>query len=323
MADPKSQAAGPASGRVVASHGRRVLLEDAAGRRLPCRLFGRDLKVVCGDGVSWLAADTEGAEGLVVAVEPRRTVLSRLNLGGHAEPIVANLDRLVAVLAPAPAADLELCDRYLAAAEWAGIEAAVVLNKRDLPGATDPGLRRALEVYASLGYDVVTTSKREAGGVDALARLLERGTSVLVGQSGVGKSSLTNLLVPGTDSAVSTLSTGTGEGRHTTTASILYRLPGGGELIDSPGVRDFSPPLPAPRDVASGFREITAAGRGCRFPDCHHRGEPGCAVEASAGAGDIDARRLASYRRLLRLAEEFAGRTRTRGPSRPGRGVRR
>ena len=146
---------------------------------------------------------------------------------------------------------------------------------------------------------------------------------MLVGQSGVGKSSLTNRLVPGIDAAVQELSSGTQEGRHTTTASVLYRLPGGGELIDSPGVRDYAPPLPAPRDVASGFREIAAAGRRCRFPDCHHRGEPGCAVEPAAAAGELDGRRLSSYRQLLRLAEEFAARARTKGPPRPGRGVRR
>jgi ribosome biogenesis GTPase len=242
---------------------------------------------------------------------------------GGSEPVVANLDQLVAVIAPVPAADLELCDRYLAAAEWAGLDAAVVLNKRDLPASADAALRHGLEVYRALGYAVATASKREAGGADELAALLSRGTSVLVGQSGVGKSSLTNLLVPGIEAAVREVSRGSGEGRHTTTASALYRLPGGGELIDSPGVRDFAPPLPAPRDVASGYREIAAAGTGCRFPDCRHRGEPDCEVAAAAAAGRIDGRRLASYRQLLRLAEEFAQRARSRGPPRPGRGVRR
>jgi ribosome biogenesis GTPase len=323
MRTPEPQPADTAPGRIVASHGRRVLLEDSAGRRLPCRLLGRDLKVVCGDRVRWRKAEAEGADGFVVAVEPRRTVLSRLNAAGRSEPIVANLDRLVAVLAPVPAADLDLCDRYLAAAEWAGLAAAVVLNKRDLPEASAPALTRALDVYRRLGYAVATASKREPDGVDELARLLSRGTSVLVGQSGVGKSSLTNRLVPGIEAAVQELSRGTREGRHTTTAAVLYPLPGGGELIDSPGVRDFAPPLPAPRDVASGFREIAAAGAACHFPDCRHRGEPGCAVQPAAAAGRIDARRLASYRQLLGLAEEFAARARTKGPPRPGRGVRR
>lgn len=312
MREREAPQAEPEPGRVMASHGRRVLLEDAGGRRLPCRLYGRDLKVVCGDRVRWQRARAEGAEGLVLAVEPRGTELARLNALGHGEPVVANLTRLVAVLAPVPPPDLELCDRYLAAAAWAGLDAAIVLNKRDLPAA-GPALAAALAVYRRLGYPVVSASKREEDGVADLAALLAGGCSVLVGQSGVGKSSLTNRLVPGIDAAVQEISRGTREGRHTTTASTLYRLPGGGELIDSPGVRDFAPPLPAPREVASGFREIDAAGRDCRFPDCRHRGEPGCAVERAAAAGRIDARRLASYRHLLRLAEEFEVRARARG----------
>ena len=137
--------------------------------------------------------------------------------------------------------------------------------------------------------------------------------SVLVGQSGVGKSSLINLLVPGVEAEVREISRATEEGRHTTTASALYRLPGGGDLIDSPGVRDFSPPLPPPRDVASGFRELTAAAVDCRFPDCRHAGEPGCAVDPLVAAGRISARRLSSYRHLLRLAGQVEDRRRTSG----------
>jgi len=145
-----------------------------------------------------------------------------------------------------------------------------------------------------------------------------------VGQSGVGKSSLINLLVPGVEAEVQEISRASEEGRHTTTASALYRLPGGGDLIDSPGVRDFAPPLPAPRDVASGFRELSAAGRDCRFPDCRHLGEPGCAVEPLVAAGRVSRRRLASYRQLYRLACDMEQKIRSggRSGSRPRRGGR-
>jgi ribosome biogenesis GTPase len=129
-----------------------------------------------------------------------------------------------------------------------------------------------------------------------------------VGQSGVGKSSLTNALVPGVEAAVADVSRASETGRHTTSTSSLFALPSGGELIDSPGVRDFAPPLPAPRDVAGGFREIAAAAAGCRFRDCLHRAEPGCAISAQAAAGTIAPRRLESYRGLLALAEAMAGR---------------
>ncbi len=316
------------AGRIVAAHGRRVVVEDDGGSQYPCSLFGRRLDVVCGDRVRWIEEDVEGAEGLVVEVLPRRSELSRINLSGEPERVVANLDQLVAVLAPVPAPDLELCDRYLAAAEWAGLSAAVVLNKDDLPGAGEPALQRELETYRRIGYTVASASKRREGGADELQRALQGRTSVLVGQSGVGKSSLINLLVPGVEAAVQEISRATEEGRHTTTAAALYHLPGGGELIDSPGVRDFSPPLPAPRDVASGFRELAELATECRYPDCRHAGEPGCVVDARVAVGEVSSRRLASYRQLLKLAAEIEEKLRSTGrsrggPPRRGRRVRR
>jgi ribosome biogenesis GTPase len=165
-----------------------------------------------------------------------------------------------------------------------------------------------LEDYARIGYAVVRASKRLPGGTDALRLRLAGATSVLVGQSGVGKSSLTNALVPGVEAAVADVSRASETGRHTTSTASLYALPSGGELIDSPGVRDFAPPLPAAREVAGGFREIGRLAGGCRFRDCLHRAEPGCAVAAALDAGEITARRLESYRSLLGLAEEMARR---------------
>ena len=316
------------AGRIVAAHGRRVVVEDEDGGRRPCRLFGRRLDVVCGDRVRWVEEDVEGAEGLVVEVLPRRSELSRISLSGEGERVVANLDQLVAVLAPVPAPDFPLCDRYLAAAEWAGLEAAVVLNKDDLPAAGDPALERELDTYRRLGYPVTRASKRRDGGAEGLRQLLQGRTSVLVGQSGVGKSSLINLLVPGVEAAVQEISRASEEGRHTTTAAALYHLPGGGELMDSPGVRDFSPPLPPARDIASGFRELAGLAVECRYPDCRHAGEPGCVVESRVAAGEVSPRRLASYRQLLGLAGEVEERLRTSGrlrggPPRRGRRVRK
>jgi ribosome biogenesis GTPase len=272
------------------------------------RLQGRRLAVVCGDHVRWAPAHTEGGAGIIAEVLPRRTELVRVNLRGEREPVAANLTQLVAVVAPAPGPDFGLCDRYLAAAEWAGLKACIVANKSDLPDA-DGRVAAGLEVLARLHYPVVHASKHAADGAAALARSLAGETSVLVGQSGVGKSSLTNLLVPGVAAAVDEVTRASESGRHTTTTSSLYQLPTGGELIDSPGVRDFAPPLPAPREVAGGYREIAALAGSCRFRDCLHRLEPGCAVAAAVQAGAIAARRLVSYRQLLGQAEDFARRT--------------
>ncbi|HEU4517129.1 MAG TPA: ribosome small subunit-dependent GTPase A [Steroidobacteraceae bacterium] len=294
-------------GRVVASHGRDAVVADAAGLRVHCRLHGRRLSVVCGDRVHWSAASTEGGGGVIRELLPRRNCLSRIDARGTPEAVASNLSQLVAVLAPVPAPDLGLCDRYLAAAEWNGLAACVVANKCDLADG-DGSLDAALEDYARIGYSVVRASKRLAGGADALRQKLAGTTSVLVGQSGVGKSSLTNVLVPGVEAAVADVSRASETGRHTTSTSSLYSLPSGGELIDSPGVRDFAPPLPPVRDVAGGFREIAGLAGSCRFRDCLHRAEPGCAVAAARDAGDIAPRRFESYRSLLALAEEMAAR---------------
>jgi ribosome biogenesis GTPase / thiamine phosphate phosphatase len=303
----RTREAASLAGRVVASHGRDATVLGDDGRRVHCRLKGRQLAVVCGDRVRWQPGATEGGAGHVTEVLPRANVLERISSRGEAEPVAANLTRLVAVVAPLPLPDFALCDRYLAAAEWRGLSACVLANKCDLEDAFQ-ALAASLEVYARIGYPVLRASKRVAGGVDALRDHLAGGTSVLVGQSGVGKSSLTNTLVPGVEAAVAEVSRASETGRHTTSTASLYALPGGGELIDSPGVRDFSPPLPAPREIAGGFREIAALAANCRFRDCLHRREPGCRVAMAATDELVSPRRLESYRGLLELAEELDAR---------------
>lgn len=302
----RARAAAGRDGRVVASHGRDAEVQDEAGRQIHCRLHGRKLAVVCGDRVRWLPARTEGGGGLIVEVRPRATVLSRLTLRGDTELVAANLTQLVAVVAPIPEPDFGLCDRYLAAAAWSGLDACIVAHKSEL--AFPAAMEQALEEYRRIGYEVVRRSKLAAHGASPLRQRLAGAISVLVGQSGVGKSSLLNLLVPGVEAAVDAISRALAAGRHTTTTSSLYAVPSGGELIDSPGVRDFSPPLPALREIASGYREIAAREGQCRFRDCLHRREPGCAVTVAVESGTIAARRLASYRRLLTLAEQMAAR---------------
>ncbi len=294
-------------GRVVGCHGRDASVTDLAGRRVHCRLQGRRLSIVCGDHVHWIPALTEGGTGVIVEMLPRKSLLARISSRGAVEPVAANLTQIMAVVAPRPSPDFNLCDRYLAAAEWYGLSACVVANKYDL---VDPSgvLAPALDVYARIGYAIVRSSKQLAGGVDALRDRLAGETSVLVGQSGVGKSSLTNRLIPGAEASVDEVSRASGSGRHTTSTAFLYALPSGGEMIDAPGVRDFSPPLPAPRAIAGGYREIAVVAPNCRFRDCLHRHEPGCAVAEASADGRISLRRLESYRRLLGLAEGLGAR---------------
>ena len=307
------------SGRVVASHGRQLTVEDPDGHRVPCRLHGRRLAAVCGDEARWGYAHAGESYGTVYELLPRRNTLERSTASGRVEAVVANLTQLVAVVAPRPAPDWFVVDRYLAAAAWCGIRALIACNKSEL--GLGPADAEELDGYAALGIAIVRTSARGAPGIEALAARLEGAVSVLVGQSGTGKSSLLNALAPEARAVTQEISAATEEGRHTTTHAVLHRLASGGDLIDSPGVRDYAPPLPAPRAVASGYAEIAGAAAGCRFLDCLHDQEPGCAVRSGVASGKIRARRYESYRRLLALAREFAERYPERRPGR-GPGVR-
>jgi len=285
---------------VTAARGHRLELESDDGRRLPARTKGKRLRVVCGDRVE--AAQIAGeADWLVTAVAPRDNVLARIDSRGRPETLAANLDQLVVTAAVLPEPDFFIVDRYLCAAELMGIEAAVVFNKVDLAHDETP----ELAVYETLHYPVLRVSAEAGGGVGALTDLLAGHVSMLVGQSGVGKSSLINAIVPGAAQRIAAVSEARREGRHTTVAAEMINLPRGGRLIDSPGVRDFAPHIAADVDVGAGFREIRAASAGCRFNDCLHRAEPGCAVRAAVESGAISERRYTSYRRLLNLTRQL------------------
>ncbi|MDB6103947.1 MAG: ribosome biosis GTPase [Gammaproteobacteria bacterium] len=297
---------------VIATFGRHLLVRDAAGRELKARPFGRGLVIVAGDNVV-CRDDARNNETHVLELRPRRNALYRSNVRGGAEPVVANLSQLLVVLAPMPVPDLFVLDRYLAAATSGGISATLVLNKREL--GIDEHLQRELGVYQAAGYDWLACSKRTGEGMDAVLAACAGATTALVGQSGVGKSSLIGRLVPQADIAVGEL-VREEEGRHTTTASHLFDLPGGGSLIDSPGVRDFAPAIDRLDGGHLGFIEVARLAPECRFTDCRHMREPGCAVIAAAAAGSMHPRRYESYRRLRRLFEEL---TEARGPQKRNR----
>jgi ribosome biogenesis GTPase len=290
--------------RVIAAFGRHLLVQEASGRTLKARPFGRDLGAVCGDNVR-CRDDPHHGEVHVLEVLPRRTALYRSNARGRVEPVLANLTLLLVVIAPVPSPDPFVADRYLAAAESADVTAMLVLNKAEL--GIDAGVKAQLDVYAAAGYNCMTVSATTGEGVDALLSACAGHVAALVGQSGVGKSSLVLRLAPEVEVEIGGLMREE-EGRHTTTVSRLYGLPGGGKLIDSPGVRDFAPAVDHldPRNL--GFVEVARLAAGCRFLDCRHMREPGCAVQQAVESGSMDARRYESYRRLRRLAEDLTSR---------------
>jgi ribosome biogenesis GTPase / thiamine phosphate phosphatase len=254
------------------------------------------LSIVCGDRVR-CEVDRAHDEILVVEVLPRTTLLARANLRGESEPVVANVTQLVVVVAPLPAPDFFIVDRYLCAATAAGIAGAIAVNKSDLDANN---LDRAeLDAFAAAGYRLAWCSAKSHAGLDGLRNLLADAVSVLVGQSGVGKSSLVSALLPEAAIVTGELMREE-EGRHTTTASRAYALVGGGTLMDSPGVRDFAPAIDLLDPRTLGFPEVDNLARNCRFADCKHLQEPGCAIIAAAENGTLAPRRYESYRRLRR-----------------------
>ena len=288
--------------RVIESFGRRVTVTTADGAALPAELFGKRLTCVCGDEVTIRPPSrASGDVAKVVTVAPRRTTFARTDSRGRTEPLAANLSLLAVIVAPEPVPDPYIADRYLAGAALAGITGIVVVNKSDLPSAADAKFQDYVGEYQAAGYEVLRLSAHSADTVAPLKARLEATVAMLVGQSGMGKSTLTNALAPESSRPTRTISESTGEGRHTTVSTALFQIPGSGELIDSPGVRDYAPPPVEDAQVQVGWPEILALAPQCRFNNCLHLREPGCAVTEAVAAGGISPRRYESYKRLINI----------------------
>lgn len=290
------------TGRIITRYGAQVELEDSQRKRFRC-LMRRNLpSLVCGDNVIWQAGPDN--TGVVVAMEPRQSLLERPDADNQLKPVAANISQILVVAAPEPALDVDLINRYFVAAEMTGIPPVLIINKIDLLSeATLDKLRARFQAYEDIGYSVIYATTKRAHGLDDLLEHLRDKTSIFVGQSGVGKSSLIQVLLPKEELRVNSLSESSGEGRHTTTTTQLYHFSTGGELIDSPGVRSFRLGHVSRREITEGFKEFRPYLGQCRFSDCRHTVEPDCAIIAAVDAGKISSERFESYQRIIETTE--------------------
>lgn len=284
-------------GRVIAHYGTQVDVEYGDQKSIRCFLRANLEPIITGDRIVWRQGDDIG---VVESCQPRRSLLCRPDSYGKLKPVAANVDQIIITVAPQPEFFTNLIDRYLVVAEINQIQPLILINKADLIDESNQSEFESLrDNYSKLGYRVLTISAQDNTGMSELITLLQDKTSILVGQSGVGKSSILQTLIPDIEIQIGKLSDAKSKGRHTTTHSQLFHFTDGGECIDSPGIREFGLWNLDAADVMKGFIEINDLSDTCKFRDCAHENEPGCAIKTALENGAISEQRFINYKRII------------------------
>ncbi|EKE84537.1 small ribosomal subunit biogenesis GTPase RsgA [Idiomarina xiamenensis] len=299
------------AGVIVSRYGQHADVADQHGQLHRCHIRRTVESLVCGDKVIWRRAKeaSEGPAGVIEAVNERHSLLSRPDYYDGIKPVAANIDQIFIVSSVLPSFSAQIIDRYLVACEDADIEPVIVLNKVDLLVDLEASERADIDAYLAayeqLGYRVLRVSSRQQDGLSPLFNAMNNRVSVFVGQSGVGKSSLVNALLPDVEALTQQVSDNSGLGQHTTTVATRYALAAPfsstaeAAIIDSPGIREFSLwHLDAER-VAWCFIDFRPYLGRCKFRDCKHRDDPGCAIQQAVADNDIYAWRLANFHRII------------------------
>lgn len=294
-------------GRVIGRFGKQASVQEPDGHIVRCHIRRTIDSVVCGDNVLFARAEVadDNLGGVIELVLDRNAVLTRPDFYDGVKPIAANIDQIIVVSSVKPELSLNIIDRYLVACEDTQIPPLLVLNKVELLNSDERlAVEDALAIYQQLGYPLLLTSCKTGEGIQTLHGWLKNKTSVFVGQSGVGKSSLINEVLPSAQEVVGEISANSGLGQHTTTAAKLLPLPTGGDLIDSPGVREFALwHLPEER-VTWGFIEFRDYLGGCKFRDCKHLADPGCLIRKAVENGEINQQRYENYHKIVAAMAE-------------------
>lgn len=285
------------TGLVISHLGKGIAVEVDSNIIL-CQTRRKLETVAAGDKVKLTIVAKD--QGRIEELLPRHSLLERPNKGNKTRPVAANIDQIFVVFATEPYCDFLLIDQYLAICENRNINALLIYNKADL--AASDTIEQELATYLTLGYPLFRVSAIESAGIDKLQQALNNKISIFTGQSGVGKSSLTNTLIPDKDLKTNTVSAITKHGRHTTTAATLYHLPEGGDLIDSPGVAIFGLAGLSEQQLAQGYREFQPYIEMCKFNNCRHVKDKGCAVRGAVENGTLSKTR---YQRFLKLREKM------------------
>ena len=281
----------PQKGRVITRYGQRQLVESSSSELFQCTGRQNIGLSVAGDKVIFQSAG--GIEGIVTAILPRENELSQKN-----KLIATNIDQLWLVVSTEPHYQFELIDRYLILAENSNLPINIIVNKIELLDDLDQ-LSKDFSLYQNINYKVHFISIKNQLNLESLKDQLANKTNIFLGQSGVGKSSLINTLIPDLELRVNEISSKSKLGKHTTTNTTIYHIPSGGDLIDSPGIREFQLDDFDAKQILNGFREFKELIGKCRFRNCQHINEPDCAVKVALDAGDIHPSRYENYLNLL------------------------
>lgn len=290
-------------GLVITNFGKRILVESEEGQIVNCTVRQHLGKLVAGDLVTWQPGLEENS-GVAIELHPRRHQLSRPGFRGQTRMVAANIDLIGIVVGIEPGIHPDMIDRYLVVAHQLQLPAFIILNKIDLIQSDEQweAIAELLIAYSEMEIEILPVSSVNGEGIEDLEDLLSHKNAVFVGTSGAGKSSLINKLIPDIDIKISSLSESTGLGKHTTTNSILYHLSKGGNLIDSPGVRQFTPAPSSLQSLEAAYPDFQPYLGQCKYNNCQHNIEPQCAIQAAVEKDEIFYSRYQSFQRLL---EEF------------------